>query len=98
MVWPEDLPVGDRIREQINYVPRGYKYENSLIKTILVFTSLEDAWETPKLDQEEFFSCTINQCMLTVNMSLAPEVDAVLFQHSYTSLSYERPSNQVSSA
>lgn len=97
MVWPEDLPVGDRIREQINYVPRGYKYENSPIKTILVFTGLGDVWEKPKLDQEEFFSCAINQCMLTENMSLAPEVDAVLFQHSYTSLLHERPLNQVSS-
>lgn len=95
LVWPEQLPFGDRIKDQILYIPKGYKYENSPIKTILIYTGLGDVWEIPKLDQQEFFGCVVSQCSLTVNRSLAPEVDAVLFRHVYFRPSYKRPASQV---
>lgn len=96
MVWPEELPVGDRIKEQIVYVPKGYKYEKTPIKTILIYTGLEPTWETPKLGQGEFFGCAVSQCVFTVNTSLAPMADAVLFRHFYNRPSFKRPKDQVS--
>lgn len=95
-MWPEELPIGDRIKEQIVYVPKGYNYENTPMKTVLIYTGLGSDWEVPKLDQEEFFSCAVSQCMLTVSKSLAPEVDAVIFRHSYSRPLYVRPPYQVS--
>ncbi|VVC38968.1 Hypothetical protein CINCED_3A006371 [Cinara cedri] len=28
-VWLEELPVGDRVGEQMSYVPKGYKYDET---------------------------------------------------------------------
>ncbi|XP_026822101.1 glycoprotein 3-alpha-L-fucosyltransferase A-like isoform X1 [Rhopalosiphum maidis] len=95
LVWPEQLPRGDRIIEQMYYVPKGYKYLKTPIKRILIYTGAGAAWEVPKSDQGEFFGCPVSQCWLTLNKSLGPEVDAVIFRHSYSRPKYWRPSNQI---
>lgn len=96
LVWPEQLPFGDRMRDQINYVPEGYAYEKTPVKTILIYTGLGEDWEKPRLGQAEFFGCAVNQCLITVNRTFGPDVDAVLFRHSYSRPSFKRPPNQVS--
>ncbi|VVC30491.1 Hypothetical protein CINCED_3A003004 [Cinara cedri] len=53
------------------------------------------SWERPLLGQGLFFGCPVSQCMLTINNSLAPQVDAVLFRHVYVPPSYKRPRNQI---
>lgn len=95
LVWPEELPDGDRIREQMFYVPKGYKYDTTPIIRILIHTGIGDVWERPKLDQGEFIGCPVSQCWLTVDKSLGSEVDAVLFRHYYKRPEYKRPPNQV---
>lgn len=96
LVWPEQLPGGDRIIEQMYYVPKGYKYLKTPIKRILIQTGAGAAWETPKLDQGEFIGCPVSQCWLTLNQTLGPEVDAVLFRHSYDPApTYQRPPEQI---
>uniref|UniRef100_A0A2S2PJ48 Uncharacterized protein n=1 Tax=Schizaphis graminum TaxID=13262 RepID=A0A2S2PJ48_SCHGA len=62
LVWPEQLPRGDRILEQMYYVPKGYKYLKTPIKRILIYTGPGASWEVPKLDQAEFFGCPMSQC------------------------------------
>ncbi|XP_025425389.1 glycoprotein 3-alpha-L-fucosyltransferase A-like [Sipha flava] len=95
LVWPDELPNGDRIKEQLYYVPAGYKYEMSRIKRILIHTGIGDVWEIPLLDQGEFIGCPVSQCWLTVNLSYGPEVDAVIFRHHYTRPTFNRPPNQI---
>lgn len=95
-VWPEQLPFGDRIKDQMVYVPEGYAYEETPIKRILLYNGVGQYWEVPKLDQGEFIGCPVAQCALTVNVSLGPEVDAILFRHRYFRPSFAKPPNQVS--
>lgn len=95
MVWPEDLPDGDRIREQMVYVPFGYQYEKAPIKRILMYTGVGSDSEEPKLGQEEFAGCPVSRCSLTMDTSYGPEVDAVLFKDAYTRPEFKRPPNQV---
>lgn len=94
-VWPEDLPEGDRIREQMHYVPEGYDYDKTPFKRILVQTGIGPFWEPFKLNQSEFIGCPVSQCWFTVDRSLGSEVDAVFFRHGYKKPEYERPLNQV---
>ncbi|CAI6361162.1 unnamed protein product [Macrosiphum euphorbiae] len=95
LVWPEQLPYGDRIKEQINYVPKDYRYSKTPYKQILIQTGIGHIWEILKPDQGEFFGCPVSQCWLTYNKSLGPDVDAVLFRHSYSRPEYRRPPNQI---
>jgi hypothetical protein len=94
-VWPEDLPDGDRIREQMFYIPFGYRHEKAPIKRILIYNHLNSDLNRPKLEQEEFAGCPVSRCSLTVNTSYGPEVDAVLFKHAYTRPEFKRPPHQV---
>lgn len=95
-VWPEDSADGDkRIREQMVYVPNGYRYEEAPIKRILIYTGLGSDWEKPRLDGEEFAGCPVSRCSFTVDKSHGSEVDAVLFRHAYTRPEFKRPANQV---
>lgn len=96
LVWLEELPDGDRIREQMYYVPKGYAHDETPMKRILVYrlTSPED-WEIVKIDQGEFVDCPVSQCLLTENQSLGAEVDAVLFKQFYSRPKHKRPPNQV---
>lgn len=96
MIWPEQLQFGDRIRSQMNYVPKGYDYEKSPIIRILLNNGLGSPWEIPRLDQAEFYGCPVSQCMLTVDRSLGSEVEAVLFRHFYNTPEWKRPPYQVS--
>ena len=96
LVWPDELPDGDRIKEQLYYVPDGYKFEKSPIKKILIATGIGNSWEIPLLDQGEFIGCPVSQCWITVDLSYGPEVDAVLFKHYYNRPTFNRPPNQVS--
>lgn len=86
---------GDKIKEQLDYVPKDYDSEKTPIKRILIHTGLGSDWEKPKLDQGEFIGCPVSRCWLTVNRSLGPEVDAVIFRHEYSRPEFIRPSNQV---
>ncbi|XP_025192854.1 glycoprotein 3-alpha-L-fucosyltransferase A-like [Melanaphis sacchari] len=95
LVWPEQLPRGDRIKEQLYYIPKGYKYLETPIKRILIYTGPGATWETLKADQGEFIGCPVSQCWLTLNKSLGPEVDAVMFRHFYKRPEYQRPPNQI---
>ncbi|XP_050441785.1 glycoprotein 3-alpha-L-fucosyltransferase A-like [Adelges cooleyi] len=95
LVWPEELPYGDRIIEQILYVPDTYKKETAKLKTILLYNGIGSDWEIPRLDQGEFLDCPVSRCSLTVDKSLAPTADAILFRHSYERPQHKRNPNQI---
>lgn len=95
LVWPEEFPGGDRINEQLHYVPKDYKYDKAPIKQILMANGIGWFWEEVRLGQEEFIGCPVSQCWLTIDMSLGAEVDAVFYRHFYFRPEFERPPNQV---
>ncbi|CAI6360416.1 unnamed protein product [Macrosiphum euphorbiae] len=95
LVWPEQLPYGDRIIEQMYYVPKDYGYVMTPYKRILIQNGIGEDWEVLKSDQGEFIGCPVSQCWLTHNKSLGPDVDAVLFRHYYKRPEYRRPPNQI---
>lgn len=95
LVWPEQLPYGDRIKEQMYFVPKDYRYVMTPYKRILIQNGIGEEWEVLKSEQGEFIGCPVSQCWLTYNKSLGPNVDAVLFRHYYKRPEYRRPPNQV---
>lgn len=96
LVWPEELADGDRIVEQLFYVPKGYEYNRTPIKRILVRSGPDAAANPPRLDQAEFVGCPVSQCWLTADSSLGSDVDAVLFRQNYERPKFVRPAGQVS--
>lgn len=97
LVWPEQsINVVDRIKNQMNYVPKSYKYEKSPIKTILLYYGRGEDWEITQPDQVDFVGCPVNRCSFTTDRSLGSKVDAIFFRRNYTHPQFERPTNQVS--
>ncbi|XP_050437650.1 glycoprotein 3-alpha-L-fucosyltransferase A-like [Adelges cooleyi] len=95
LIWPEELPYGDRIREQMLYVPDTYKNETTKLKTILLYNGIGNDWEILKLNQGEFLDCPVSRCSLTIDKSLAPTADAILFRHHYERPKHKREPNQI---
>lgn len=96
LVWPEELSDGDRIVEQLSYVPKGYRYDKTPIKQILIHTDAAYTGKLPNLGQAELVGCPVSQCWLTTDKSLGSVADAVLFVQNYTRPEFQRPSEQVS--
>lgn len=90
-LWPEEQPHGDRVVEQLMFVPPHYKYENAPIKRILIFNHL-DSWMIEE-GQVEFVwnDCPVNRCTLTTKRSSIINMDAVVFRDKY--LNYGLPWN-----
>ncbi|XP_050520643.1 glycoprotein 3-alpha-L-fucosyltransferase A-like isoform X2 [Daktulosphaira vitifoliae] len=95
LVWPEELSNGDRIMEQILFVPSNYNRETAPIKKILLYNGIGYSWEIPRLGQEEFIDCPVSSCSMTTDKSLAPLVEAILFKHKYNGSEHIRPPNQI---
>lgn len=96
LVWPEQLPFGDRIRTQMDYVPKGYEYEKSPMIRILYYNGLSYIADYHRKGPVEFYGCPVSQCMLTDEKSLGSKVEAVIFHHDYHTPNWKRPSYQVS--
>lgn len=50
-MWPEQLPYGDRIIEQMYYVPKDYRYAMTPYKRILIQNGIGVGWEVLKSDR-----------------------------------------------
>lgn len=94
-MWPEERIDDDRVEEQLMFVPSHYQYENSPIKTILLFNYF-DNWMV-KIGQSEFISkdCPVNRCMIISAKSEAPEVDAIIFRNKFSNPGHEKNDKQV---
>ncbi|KAF2900250.1 hypothetical protein ILUMI_05934 [Ignelater luminosus] len=93
-LFPEQME-GDRITEQLMYLPENYSDANTSRKVILAVEGLQ-AWHQ-NAGSVAFQGCPASRCMLTENEDekTFKKADAVLFQHtSYPSAAY-RPPEQV---
>lgn len=71
---------GDRVEEQLMFVPPHYMYENAPIKRILLFNGIND-WMI-ETGQSEFLSndCPVNRCTIHTSRKEMYTMDAIVFR------------------
>lgn len=95
IVWPNKQS-GDRVEEQLMFVPPNYQYDDAPLKTILLYNE-HIKWKV-KDGQSEFVSnCPVNRCTITTNKLDAPYVDAIIFRDQYVKPVHKKPDKQVRS-
>lgn len=89
-LWPEEKKDGDRIEEQLMFIPPNYQYENAPMKKILLHNGLSD-WMVD-IGQSEFLSndCPVNRCTISTMTKLIYSMDAVLFLGEFYDPLYEK--------
>lgn len=94
LVWPNEQD-GDRIEEQLMFVPSKYQYDKTPMKKILLYNGLVK-WMV-KEGQDEFISkqCPVDKCLITSNSNESPEVDAILFRDYFSHPGHTKPAKQV---
>lgn len=96
-IWPGEQP-GDRVEEQLMFVPPNYRYDNAPLKTVLLYNDAAE-WNVQN-GQGEFVSnqCPVYSCSITTNELDAPNADAIIFRDRYhIPPMHKKPKNQVSS-
>ncbi|XP_074039634.1 glycoprotein 3-alpha-L-fucosyltransferase A [Leptinotarsa decemlineata] len=88
-----DQASGDRIVDQLMYVPEDYQGNNSPEKVILTYTRLS-SWGQ-KSGSSSFNGCPVSRCSLTDDLRKATDADAILFKDRVVQPGVPRPSNQV---
>ncbi|XP_066255401.1 glycoprotein 3-alpha-L-fucosyltransferase A-like [Euwallacea similis] len=91
-LFPEQAD-GDRVVDQLMYVPEDYQGYDTPEKTILLFNGM-GTWGQ-KAGSATFHQCPVNRCSLTPDRSRAADADAILFKDHVAYPGYERPMNQV---
>lgn len=92
-IFPEDDP-GDRVLEQLMYLPDNYEGYNSTEKVILVYNDLGD-WNNVKIKTGAFHGCPVNRCVLTDDKWRAVDADAIIFSDAFKHPGVYRPPNQL---
>lgn len=101
-LWPDEDD-GDRIVQQLMYVPHDYPSpedrKNMKLKKILLYNGIHN-WKPLREGRESFLSskCPVDTCEVTVDRSQADTADAILFRDHFIQHSdlNSRPSwNQV---
>ncbi|CAI6362726.1 unnamed protein product [Macrosiphum euphorbiae] len=83
-LWPaEEKKGGDRVEEQLMFIPPNYQYENAPLKTILLYNGISN-WMVDE-GQSEFFSndCPVNRCTISTKTKLIYSMDAILFREEF---------------
>jgi hypothetical protein len=82
-LWPEEHMLGDRVEEQLMFVPPHYKYENAPLKNILLYNDHKN-WMIED-GQIEFLSndCPVDRCKIIRNTKYLYEADAVVFRNNF---------------
>lgn len=91
-LFPEQAD-GDRIVDQLMYVPEDYQGYDSPEKVILVYNSLA-SWGQ-KQGSGTFQQCPVNRCSLTGERNRATDADAILYKDHVAFPSVERPMKQA---
>lgn len=96
-IWPKEQRNGDRVEDQLMFVPHNYQYEDEPMKKILLYNGLSN-WMVE--DGQNVFikkECPVNRCTLTTKKSEAPDVDAILFRDHFSHPGHRKTGRQVSS-
>ncbi|XP_050515938.1 glycoprotein 3-alpha-L-fucosyltransferase A-like isoform X1 [Diabrotica virgifera virgifera] len=88
-----DQADGDRIVEQLMYVPEDYQGYDTPEKVILAYNGL-GAWGQ-KSGSASFHGCPVNRCTLTDDRSKAADVDAILYKDHFIHPGVARPMKQI---
>lgn len=94
-VWPKEQNDGDRIEEQLMFVPSNYEYENTTMKKILLFNGF--LYWTVSEGQSEFLlnNCPVDRCIITIESNESSNVDAILFRDHFSHPGHKKPDKQV---
>lgn len=95
LVWPKEQKEGDRIEEQLMFVPPKYQYDEEPMKKILLYNGLSN-WMVDD-GQGVFVSkqCPVDRCLITTKKSEAPDVDAILFRDHFSHPGHRKSAKQV---
>ncbi|XP_060517098.1 glycoprotein 3-alpha-L-fucosyltransferase A-like isoform X2 [Cylas formicarius] len=88
-----DQADGDRIIDQLMYIPEDYQGYDSPEKVILAYTGL-GSWGA-KSGPSVFQECPVSRCSLTADKSRAADADAIIFKDHFVSPGVPRPMNQI---
>ncbi|GJQ69868.1 hypothetical protein Trydic_g22415 [Trypoxylus dichotomus] len=88
-----DESSGDRIVEQLMYVPENYQGYDTQEKVILAYNGLNQ-WGQ-KSGPGTFHGCPVNRCILTDDRSRATDADAIIYKDHFTHPGVMRPLKQV---
>ncbi|XP_074039636.1 glycoprotein 3-alpha-L-fucosyltransferase A isoform X2 [Leptinotarsa decemlineata] len=88
-----DQADGDRVVDQLMYVPEDYQGYDSPEKVILAYNGL-GAWGQ-KSGSASFHGCPVSRCSLTDDRSKATDADAILYKDHVIHPGVPRPSKQV---
>ncbi|KAF2900249.1 hypothetical protein ILUMI_05933 [Ignelater luminosus] len=91
-LFPEQMG-GDRITEQLMYLPGNYSDANSPQKVILVANGLQ-VWHQ-EVGSVAFQECPVSRCTLTENRKMYKKADALLYKDYFVRPPAHRPSQQV---
>jgi len=82
-LWPEEKRGGDRVEEQLMFIPPNYQYENAPMKKILLYNSIS-SWMVD-IGQSEFLSndCPVNRCTISTTTKSIFSMDAILFREEF---------------
>lgn len=94
-IWPKEQKDGDRVEDQLMFVPPNYQYDEEPMKTILLYNGLSN-WMVDD-GQNAFISkkCPVNRCKITTKKSEAPDVDAILFRDHFSHPGHRKTGKQV---
>lgn len=84
---------GDRIEEQLMYVPEEFQEYESPEKLILAYNGL-GTW-AQKSGSLAFHGCPVNRCSLTDDRNKAQDADAILYKDHFIHPGIMRPKNQI---
>ncbi|XP_026822524.1 glycoprotein 3-alpha-L-fucosyltransferase A-like [Rhopalosiphum maidis] len=94
-VWPKKQINGDRVEEQLMFMPSNYEYNNAPIKSILLFNNVNE-WMVDS-GQNEFISkdCPVNRCTITTDKSKSSNIDSILFRNEFSRPGHIKADKQV---
>lgn len=94
-LWPHE-DSGDRIEQQLMFVPEDYKRNSSRLKKILLMRGLGGWGDLPR-GRTVFLRdrCPVDTCEIVTSQDEAADADAVLFKDRFVAPKYRRPWNQV---
>ncbi|EDV97737.1 glycoprotein 3-alpha-L-fucosyltransferase A [Drosophila grimshawi] len=94
-LFPQEDQHGDRVVNQLMYVPHNYEQikASGKLKTILLYNGL-GPWNVKK-GREVFLrsKCPVDTCELTANRDLASVADMILYKDTYIPTGIRRPNN-----
>ncbi|VEN34890.1 unnamed protein product [Callosobruchus maculatus] len=94
-LFPDEAD-GDRVVDQLMYVPEDYRGYDTPEKVILAYNGLS-AWGQ-KPGGASFHGCPVNRCSLTDDRSKAADADAILYKDHFIHPGVPRPMHQFADA